>query len=114
MKFFQKRIHESVAFSALFATGLTLNIAWISNFLVYRIDLIRELFTLKESVGPISGLYLKTLVSFFIIFGISLLFLKGKDVSHNRDGILWFLMISVVLFLIMTMPIVYEFFVLVE
>lgn len=114
MKFFKKRIHESVGFAAMFAVGLTLNVAWILNFLVYRIDAIKEMFILQESVGLISGLYLSTLVSFFVLFGISLLYFKGKDVSHHRDGILWFFIVSVLIFFIMTIPAVYEFSVIVE
>ncbi|MBM5789955.1 hypothetical protein FJZ23_02620 [Candidatus Parcubacteria bacterium] len=106
--FFHKRIHESVALSAMLAAALTLQIAWVSNWLVHRSELIRQRFTLDEALGPLSGLYLKTVVAYVLLFGIGVLVFRGRDVSHWRERAYGFFLFSVLMFVLLTLPIVYE------
>lgn len=107
--FFKKRIHESVALSVYLASALTLQVAWIANWLVYRSEWVRNLMSINASIGPISGLYLKTFCVFVLVFGLSVLFFRGKDVSHWRERVVWLFFVSVVMFLVLTYPSVYEF-----
>ncbi len=106
---FKKRIHESIALAALFSAGLTLHIAWITNLLLHRDLVLREAFTLLSEVGPLSGLYLLSLIVYLVIFSLSVYFWRGKDVTHWRSRVFWFFVISVVLFFALTMPILYQF-----
>lgn len=106
---FHKRIHESVALSAYLSAALTLHVAWIANWLVHRSAWVRAQFTLSESLGPVSGLYLKTVVAYILLFGICVLVFRGKDVSHWRDRVFWFFLFSIIMFLVFTIPFIFEF-----
>lgn len=112
-RMFQKRIHESVALSAYLSAALTLQLAWVMNLLVHREPVIRELMTIS-SMGPISGLYLSTFFIYIFLFGSLVLFLRGRDCAYWQTRMFWFLVISIVIFLVMTFPAVYEFSVSVE
>lgn len=109
LHFFHKRVHESLALSAYLSAAVTLQIAWIANLLVHRVPIVREQFNLIPSIGPVSGLYLKTIVSYFLLFGIFVLLFRGKDCSRWRERVFWFFLVSIVMFLVLTLPIVYEF-----
>ena len=109
-----KRIHESIALSALLSGAFTLQTAWIANLLVYRNEWVRDWFTLSEKIGPISGMYLRSFIAYAVLFGVFMILWRGKDCSHWRQRVFWFFLISVVMFLIMTLPIVYQFSVTVE
>ncbi len=106
---FKKRLHESIALSGFLSGACTLQIAWIANWLVYRSEWVRTRFTLSESVGPLSGLYLKSVIVFVLLFGICVFAFRGKDVSHWRDRVFWFFLISIMMFVVLTLPVVYEF-----
>ncbi len=106
---FKKRVHESVALAAVFAASVTLHIAWIVNLVVHRSETVWEWFLLSEEIGPISGMYTKTLLSFFGILLVSWLFWRGRDCSHWRSRVFWFFIMSLIVFLLMTLPFVYEF-----
>ena len=108
-RLFKPRVHESVALAAIFAASVTLHVAWIVNLLVHRSETVWNWFLLDPDLGPISGMYTKTLITFFVIFVISSLLWRGRDCSHSRDRVFWFLVISIVMFLVMTLPFVYEF-----
>ncbi|MBT5808288.1 hypothetical protein HOI18_03370 [Candidatus Uhrbacteria bacterium] len=108
-KLFKPRVHESVAIAALFSASITLNVAWIINLLVHRSDRVWAWFEMSERIGPISGMYTKTLLSFFCVMFVTWMFCRGKDCSHQREGVFWFFVASIVLFLVMTLPFVYEF-----
>ncbi len=111
---FHKRIHESLAISAFLSAALTLQGAWMANLLVNRSEWFREQFTLIASVGPIFGLYLKSVVGYLLLFGIFVLIFRARDCSHWRDRVFWFFLISIAMFLVLTLPIVYEFSISVE
>ncbi len=107
--FFHKRIHESLALAAFLSAAVTLQVAWMANLLAHRSEWVREQYTLVASVGPISGLYLKSAICYILLFGIFVLIFRGKDCSHWRDRVFWFFLISIAMFLVLTLPIVYQF-----
>lgn len=115
MKLFSRSsFHESIACAALLATSIALHVSWICNLLIARSDWMRSIFTLSETIGPVSGLYLKTASSFVVVFLAAGYWWKGKDCSHLRSTLLRFFYVSILIFLCMTLPIVYQFSVLVE
>lgn len=115
LRFFSKHhFYESVALAALFAVSLTLHIAWISNLLVARVAYFQTLFNIVPSIGPVSGLYLNSFLSFIILFVLVFLYWRGKDCSHARKTLFSFFLFSLVTFFVMTLPFVYQFSVLIE
>ena len=114
MSLFSRRIHESIAISSFVAGSFALQIAWMTNVLVYRSDVVADRLTVVSDIGPVSGLYLITICTFFIVFLIALVFSKGRDVSHWRERVYWFFLTSVILFLVMSMPVIYQIGVVVE
>lgn len=114
MKWFRNRIHESLAFAAALAASIAMQVAWVANVLVFRSPSIANVFTIVSDIGPVSGLYLLTGATFIVSFLLILLFARGKDLSHWSDRIFWFFVASVALFLVMTMPIVYQIGIVVE
>jgi hypothetical protein len=93
---------------------VTLQAAWIANLLVHRSEWVREQATLVASVGPVSGLYFKSAVGYILLFGIFVLIFRGRDCSHWRDRAFWFFLVSIATFLVLTLPVVYEFSITVE
>ncbi len=113
-KFFRSRVHESIALSASLAAALTLQLGWICNLLVERSHWVAEWFTLSSKIGPVSGLYLKMVIAYFLIFALSVLSFRGKDCSHWQQQVFWFLLISIGMYFILTLPAVYQFSIVVE
>ena len=105
----EKRIRESLALSAVFAGSVALHAAWIDHLLITRSEVIADWITVNPDIGPISGLYVDVLASFFVALLLALFFWKGKDVRAWQDRIFWFFVMSVVIFLVMTLPFVYGF-----
>ena len=101
--------HESIAIAVLFASAVTLQVAWMANLLVARVPVIRAWYDVVPSIGPISGLYLKSLLTFVVIFILSALYLRGKDCSMHRKNLLGFFLFSVFVFFIMTIPFIYQY-----
>ncbi|MCX6714824.1 MAG: hypothetical protein NTX72_03345 [Candidatus Uhrbacteria bacterium] len=112
--FSKNRFHESVACAALLAGSITLQVMWIVNLLVVRIPFIAQLYSIVPSVGPISGMYLKAVLTFVLVFLIAALYWRGKDCSHHRTSLLNFFLFSTVIFFVMTLPFVYSFSVMFE
>ncbi len=106
---FNDRIHESLALAAIFAGGVALNVAWIDNLLVSRSVIMASWMNLNPEIGPISGLYVDTLGAFFVTYLIAAALWRGKDLAHWRDRVFWFFVVSIVLFIIMTLPFIYGF-----
>jgi hypothetical protein len=112
MKFFlfsRARFRESIACAALFAGSVTLHIMWISHLLIVRVPRMQEFFTLSEKIGPVSGLYAKSLSSFVILFFLSVWFWRGKDCAHHRKPLVHFFLVSTFSFFLMTLPFIYGF-----
>ncbi len=99
MPFFKSRIHESVAVAALLAASASLHTAWILNLIWYRSNLIDSL----------ESLYLFVASVYAIIFFFSLAFCKGRDCSSHRDRAYHTFLVSTLIFIAMTLPIVYGF-----
>jgi len=113
--FFSKhRFHESLACATLISGSITLHVMWISHLLVVRSVFFRNLFSVVPAIGPISGLYLKAVGIFFVVFLLSVLYWKGKDCSHQRKHLLTFFLFSTLIFFVMTLPFVYSFSITVE
>ncbi len=107
--FFKHRVHESVALSVFLAASMTMHIAWMGNWLVYRSAWVRQIMTVSSTIGPISGLYMKSIVSFFVLFGLFMLYFRGKDVLAWRERVVWFFLASILIFIVFTLPPVFEF-----
>ena len=109
LQLFRKRIHESFALAAILAGAVALHVAWMDNLLITRSTTMRDWITLNPEIGPISGLYVDVLGAYFTTLLIAAAVWRGKDVSHWRDRVFWFFIVSVVVFLMMTLPFVYGF-----
>lgn len=109
LRLFSQRVHESFALSAILAGSVALHVAWIDNLLISRSRTIAEWVTLNPDIGPISGLYVDTLGAFFVTLLFMTFLWRGRDVSHWRDRVFWFFILSIVLFLVMTLPFIYGF-----
>ncbi|MBI4435293.1 hypothetical protein HY630_01345 [Candidatus Uhrbacteria bacterium] len=106
---FKERIHESFALAALFAGSVALHVAWIDNLLITRSPKIADWVTLNPNIGPISGLYVDVVGAYFVALLVAAALWRGRDVSHWRDRVFWFFVVSIVVFLLMTLPFVYGF-----
>lgn len=109
LKFFRKRVHESFALAAIFAGSVALHVAWIDNLLISKSPQIREWVTLNPDIGPISGLYIDTLGAFFVTLLLAAAIWQGRDVAHWRERVFWFFVLSIIIFILMTLPFVYGF-----
>lgn len=108
------RIHESIAFASVLSLALTLHVAWITNMLVYRVPSIAESLTLNVDIGPVSGLYATTVLAFVVFFVVTILVVRGRDVSHVRRIAFFAFLDSIILFLVMTLPVIYQIGIVVE
>ena len=88
---------------------MTLITAWIAQFLVFRVESVRNTFIISRTLGPISGLYLFSVAIFFFTFLLMTLWWRDRDVSHARKHVFQFFLVAVVSFAVMTLPFVYGF-----
>ncbi|MFA6131540.1 MAG: hypothetical protein WC702_00525 [Patescibacteria group bacterium] len=109
MFFFKPRIHESVAIAAILAAAISLHGLWIANLLITRIPAVSGFFCGSGEGGAVPSLYLFGLLLFFIAWCVLTLIFRGRDCSHHRENAFWFLMVSTIIFLFMTLPIIFGF-----
>jgi hypothetical protein len=109
LKRFFGRIHESFALAAIFAGSIALHVAWIDHLFISRSESFAQWVTLNPSVGPISGLYIDVIASFFVALLLAAGVWRGRDVSAWRERIFLFFIVSIVVFMVMTLPFVYGF-----
>ena len=109
LRLFHDRIHESFALSAILAASVALHVAWIDNLLISRSAAVADMVTLNPDIGPISGLYVDVIGAYFTSLLIAAALWRGRDVSHWRDRVFWFFVVSLIVFLLMTLPFVYGF-----
>lgn len=81
---------------------------WIVNFLSYRIDAVNQLLTADDQSGTIFGLLLVVIFTYILSFSLILLFFRGRDCSDHRKSAFHFFVFSVITYLILTFPPVYE------
>lgn len=93
----------------MLAGSVALHVAWIDNLLITRSQTIARWVTLNPDIGPISGLYVDVFGAYFTTLLLATAIWRGRDVSHWRDRVFWFLMVSIIIFLLMTLPFVYGF-----
>lgn len=106
---FRDRIHESFALAAVLAASVALHVAWIDNLLITRSREIAQMVTLNPAIGPISGLYIDVFGAYFVALLLAAALWRGRDVSHWRDRVFWFFILSLVVFFLMTLPFIYGF-----
>lgn len=105
----QKRVHEPIALGALLGASISLHAAWILNLLFTRLPTLENYLTLSERIGPVTGMYAVTGVTFLVAFGLATIWFRGKDCAHFRSRAFWFFIASVAAFAVLTHPLVYEF-----
>lgn len=103
------RVRESFALAAVLAGSVALHVAWIDHLMISRSEDVRRWLMLNPEIGPISGLYLDVLGAFFVTLLIAAGIWKGRDVSHWRERVFTFFLVSIVVFVLMTLPFVYGF-----
>lgn len=103
----RSRVHESVALAALFATSWALHVGWMTNLLVAKSSAMNRLFDVVPSIGPIAGIYLCSFTTGFVLFVAISLWLRGKDCTPMRHRAFAFFVFSVLMFALMTLPLVY-------
>ncbi len=99
LSWFKSRIHESLAVAALFAAGVSLQAAWIANLVWFRMARVDSLMPLYVFVDTV----------FVIIFVLTVAWCRGRDCSDFRDRAYHFFLVSILIFSVMTLPIVYGF-----
>lgn len=109
MQFFKPRIHESIAMAGIIAAAITLHGFWIVNLLITRSPFVIGFFYSSTEKGAVSSLYLFGLILFLIAWCILALIFKGRDCSHHRESAFWFLIVSLIIFFVMTLPPVFGF-----
>lgn len=100
----KRRIPESVALSTVAAASLALHAGWIAYVLTVRSEAARGVFEMQAPFGIAGGLHLFSMSVFLILSGLGIVLFKGKDCSKYRDHIFWFFLISIVVYLLMTIP----------
>lgn len=104
MFFFRQRIHESVAIAAVLSTSITLHALWIANLLMIRLPAVSGFFESGTSRGAVGGLCAFGVLCFLVVWCVLSLVFRGRDCSHHRESAFWFLVTSVIIFFVMTMP----------
>lgn len=99
LSWFKSRVHESIAVAALFAAGVSLQTAWITNLVWFR----------TSRSDALGSLYLFVATVYAIIFVLTVAWCRGRDCSDFRDRAYHFFLISMLIFAAMTLPIVYGF-----
>jgi len=99
LSWLKSRIHESIAVAALFAAGVSLHAAWIANLVWFR----------SSRVDVLGPLYLFVDTVYVIIFILTVAWCRGRDCSDFRDRAYHFFLVSILIFSVMTLPIVYGF-----
>lgn len=106
---FKKRIHEPIALAAIIAASVSFHIAWIVNLIFTRSSIFDSYLTLSDVVGPITGMYTVVGITYLITFGATVIWCRGKDCTDYRERVFWFFIVSLIVFLVLTHPLVYEF-----
>jgi hypothetical protein len=104
MFFLKPRIHESVALAAIIAAAAALHSLWIANMLLTRCPMVKGFFSGSSEKGAVASLCLFGLLLFSAVWCVLSLAFKGRDCSPHRESAFWFLVVSVLIFFVMTLP----------
>ena len=102
----QNDTHIPTANGALISVALSLHVFWILNLFKEASPSVKEWLTFYNPVGPLSGLFIVSLVAFVLL----LLVLSPLRIK-NQQFALWFFIVSTVLFALMVFPPVFKIFV---
>jgi hypothetical protein len=105
----KKRVHEPLAVGALLGASASFHTMWILNLLRYRVPSLDETLLIAPSVGSVSGIYAAGVATYALVFGVVVLWLRGRDCSDIRDRVFWFYVVSTAVFVVMTIPVVFAF-----
>lgn len=97
--FFRRHANESVAVSALMAGAASLHAAWIANLGWFRF----------YASGSSMPLYVFVAATYAVSFALAYAYARGRDASALRDQAFHSFVVAIVIFVAMTLPIVYRF-----
>ncbi|NBS41515.1 hypothetical protein EBS80_02545 [bacterium] len=96
---FRRHADESVAVSALIAASASLHAAWIANLAWFRF----------QNSGTSFPLYLFVASVYAVTFALAYVFCRRRDASALRDQAFHSFVVAAIIFVAMTLPIVYGF-----
>lgn len=106
---FFRRTHESLAVAAILAVSVTLHALWMVHLLFLRgissasfvVDVVVSRGWVQDRLFAI---YVLLAVVYLCVFTGTVFFFRGRDCSHMRDRVLWFFLVSLIVYLLMTLP----------
>lgn len=100
----------SSANTVLISGGLTLVVFWVLNILKTASSAVKNFLTFYKPIGPLLGLYIISIISFFI-FRVILKNVKIKNPASpagSQNQAFGFYVVSIVLFVFMVFPSIFE------
>lgn len=94
---------QTQAIIAIWASSLALTFFWILNILKEGIAGIKSFLNFYPPVGPLLGLFLSSILSLFVF----LIILHSVKPTNQKKSF-WVLIVSAILFLLMTFPPIFE------
>lgn len=104
-----RRTHESLAVAAILSVSVSLHVLWMTHLLFLRgvmaasavVDVVVSRGWAQDRLIAVYVLlavvYLATFVGTVYVF-------RGRDCAHVRDRIFWFFAVSLIIYLLMTLP----------
>lgn len=100
---------KSKSISTILAAAITLNFFWITNIFKEANKSVSKFLNFYNPTGPLLGLFIISLVLFFILIAILYLIFRNKLGSKDSQKfVIWFYIVSVILFFFMVFPPVFE------
>jgi|SRR3989344_9522321 len=99
----QDTLYISKANNLLVSSGLTLTVFWILNILKTAFPTVKSFLIFYEPVGPLSGLYIISILFFILLTAIFISF-KIRSQTHAYR----IYVVSIILFVIMVSPPIFE------
>lgn len=107
--FHRQYIHEPLALAATLSAALTINVLWIINLFFNRSWGFNFCAKVASGIEIMAIIYGLSIIIFFVLFGVLAIIFRGRDCSHYRNDAFGFLLISFLIYLLMTVPPIYEF-----
>lgn len=99
-------MEQSKAIGIIWAGSLTLVFFWVLNIFKEAYPAFKNFLNFYPPVGPLLGLFLFSILSLFIF-----LIVLGRVGLKNQKTAFWMLIVSTILFFLMTFPPIFEIFV---